>query len=123
MFEIDIDLADNFMLVFTCWDKEYVGFTLYTYHINIYIHSLLINDFMGEVRIPARRLLSNPGQGIDEWFDLQSRQGRRDKVNGSLHLAISYVETTTQPETNNINVPANGAKVRAIDRLTNTFLF
>ncbi len=66
---------------------------------------------MGEVRIPARRLLTNPGQGIDEWFDLQPRQGRRDKVCGSLHLAISYVETAAQSETNTINVPTNGTKV------------
>ena len=66
---------------------------------------------MGEVRVPARRLLLNPGQSIDEWFELQSRQGRRDKVNGSLHIAISYIETVTHHETNNNNAPANGAKV------------
>jgi hypothetical protein len=69
---------------------------------------LLINDFMGEVRIPARRLLLNR-QGIDEWFELQPRQGRRDKVNGSLHLAINYVDAVVpEPNTN-----VSGTKVRS----------
>eukprot|EP01103_Thecamoeba_quadrilineata_P018377 TRINITY_DN696_c0_g1_i1.p1 TRINITY_DN696_c0_g1~~TRINITY_DN696_c0_g1_i1.p1 ORF type:complete len:621 (-),score=112.90 TRINITY_DN696_c0_g1_i1:10-1872(-) len=48
------------------------------------------DEFLGEVLIPINDLLD--GVPRDEWFPLNSRRGKHDKVSGELHLQLLFLE-------------------------------
>jgi ankyrin repeat protein len=94
-FTMKFDLEENHNILFTCWDKD-----------------LIVNDFLGEIRIPASRLIHSTS--IAEWFDVQPRLGRRDRVRGCIRIVLKYFQETTnildgimQPLSNKESVEVN----------------
>ncbi|XP_039190046.1 rab11 family-interacting protein 2-like [Crotalus tigris] len=82
-------------------DSEEHGLILTVMHQSVH-H---FNQFLGRVNLPLAQLFQDKTKRRNEWFVLQSRPGKKEKIRGQLQLDIQFLQISSPTSEPAVNSP------------------
>ncbi|KAM6470811.1 uncharacterized protein PHA67_021000 isoform 1-T1 [Liasis olivaceus] len=82
-------------------DSEEHGLILTVMHQSVH-H---FNQFLGRVNLPLAQLFQDKTKRRNEWFVLQSRPGKKEKIRGQLQLDIQFLQISSPTSEPALNSP------------------